>query len=126
MYNQWIIPSRWIMEDTNRQIQEWEHKVLAIEEEISSLGRITRSKKRRQEELIEKLENAKQSLATRKEMLERYNNTYLKIRQESEAFGWRYPTWAEWPRDADIFVDQAFNAYMAKMDIMHFGRAYGV
>ena len=124
MYNQWIMPSKWIMEDTNAQIQDWQHKVLIVEEEIASLGKITRSKKRRHEELLVKLEHTKESLASRKEMLDRYNNTYLKIREETEAFGWRYPTWAEWPRDADLFVDQAFNAYMAKMDIMRFGRVY--
>ena len=124
MHEHWFIPQRSIMEASQKDLDEAIAKRDRIQGQIDDLGIITRSKKNQYNDLIAKLNSAKHHLEFCTTRLQRYNSRYRIIRAETEEFGWRYPTWAEWPRDADIFNREATAAHQAKLDIMHFGRPY--
>ena len=124
MYNDWIMPTRTTMELVEKEVNDQKAKLLEVETKIDKLGIITRSKKVMYDKLQDELQEAHRRLNDRIETKEQYRRDYETIRAETERFGWRYPIWAQWPRDADIFHREAFNAYTAKRDIQAFGRAY--
>ena len=124
MFNDWIMPTRSTMELVEKEVNEQQTKLLEVESKIEKLGIITRSKKVLFDRLQDELQEAHRRLNDRQNTKEQYKRNYEIIRTQTEQFGWRYPTWAQWPRDADIFHREAFNAYTAKRDIQAFGRAY--
>lgn len=123
-HEDWIIPSSASMKAIHDKVDDRRQRVIECEQKIAELGIITRSKRVQLVNLNSDLLEAKRRLALRLVMLDRYNNDFLIIKAQTEAFGWRYPIWAEWPRDADLFQREAFNAYNAKRDIISFGRVY--
>lgn len=124
MYNDWVIPSRRIMDDVQQNIEKYQGIIIDLQSQINDLGIITRSRRNQFEDLTEKVEYNQRMLRSYNNMMDRYTETYRIVRTETEDFGWRYPTWAQWPRDADLFHREATNAYNAKMDIQAFGRVY--
>ena len=123
-HNDWIIPSYDIMSKIQSKLDNRQAMVDSIKRKIDDLGIITRSKTNEHQRLQSDLDEATRLLNSQKDFQNRYNEDFRIIKSETEEFGWRYPTWAEWPRDADLFQREASNAYFAKRDIMSFGRVY--
>ena len=123
-HNDWIVPSFAVMSKIQNELDKRQDVVDVIERRINDLGVITRSKKNTYEELKIELDEANRLLGSQMRFKDRYDEDFRIIKSETEAFGWRYPIWAEWPRDADLFQREAGNAYHAKRDIIAFGRAY--
>ena len=123
-HNDWIIPSYDIMSKIQSKLDNRQAMVDSIKRKIDDLGIITRSKTNEHQRLESDLDEATRLLNSQKDFLHRYNEDFRIIKSQTEEFGWRYPTWAEWPKDADLFQREAFNAYCAKRDIMSFGRVY--
>ena len=123
-HNDWIIPSYDIMSKIQSKLDNRQAMVDSIKRKIDDLGIITRSKTNEHQRLESELDEATRLLNSQKDFQNRYNEDFRIIKSETEEFGWRYPTWAEWPRDADLFQREASNAYFAKRDIMSFGRVY--
>lgn len=123
-HNDWIIPSYDIMSKIQSKLDNRQAMVDSIKRKIDDLGIITRSKTNEHQRLESDLDEATRLLNSQKDFQNRYNEDFRIIKSETEEFGWRYPTWAEWPRDADLFQREASNAYFAKRDIMSFGRVY--
>lgn len=122
-YNDWLIPTYDVMSKIQTELDRRQEKVDEIQSRINDLGIITRSKKTQHEELKTQHDFAKRLLRSQTEFKAKYNEDFRIIKSQTEDFGWRYPTWAQWPRDADLFHREAGNAYMAKRDLIAFGRA---
>ena len=123
-HNDWIVPSFAVMSKIQDELDKRQEVVDVIKRRINDLGVITRSKKTVYEELKLELDEADRLLRSQMSFKARYDEDFRIIKAETEDFGWRYPIWAEWPRDADLFHRKAGNAYHAKRDIIAFGRAY--
>ena len=123
-HNDWMVPTFEVMSKIQNELNKRQEVVDMIERRINDLGVITRSKKNQYEQLKIELDEANRLLRSQMRFKARYDEDFRIIKSETESFGWRYPTWAEWPRDADLFHREAGNAYFAKRDIISFGRVY--
>ena len=123
-HNDWIVPSFEVMSKIQLELDSRKAKADSIQKRIDDLGIITRSKKNDYDRLKSDLDDAERLVNSQKQFKEKYDNDFRIIKSQTEEFGWRYPTWAEWPRDADLFHREATNAYFAKRDIISFGRVY--
>ena len=123
-HNDWIVPSFEVMSKIQLELDNRKAKADSIQKRIDDLGIITRSKKNDYDRLKSDLDDAERLVNSQKQFKEKYDNDFRIIKSQTEEFGWRYPTWAEWPRDADLFHREATNAYFAKRDIISFGRVY--
>jgi len=123
-HNDWIVPSFEVMSKIQLELDNRKAKADSIQKRIDDLGIITRSKKNDYDRLKSDLDDAERLVNSQKQFKEKYDNDFRIIKSQTEEFGWRYPTWAEWPRDADLFHREATNAYLAKRDIISFGRVY--
>ena len=115
-YDSWIVPSKNVMNQIQSNIATFETEVTQLETQITNLGIITRSKSEVNARLTEELNQASRYLDAWRTMYEENTAKYRQIRQETEDFGWRYPVWVQWPRDADLIAKLANIAFIARME----------
>ena len=109
----WLIAGSWPVMKTQEGMAKNIRIISEKTKELETSSILTRS---RTEALKEELRFARAMLEFYNKTWREYKEEYEIVRRESEEWGWQYPEWAEWPRDAGVLQTEAYKAYSTRID----------